>query len=99
MMESNRTSCKQNLHQSVLEASQGPDNLDKTMMGWMKEWEQGSASRLCKTAVDSLSLFEMSFFIFQTENTTKYFLPNSLENKVLRRRMRKPTFAVMLLCY
>lgn len=40
----------------------GPDNLDKTMMGWMEEWEQGIASRLFKMAVDSLSLYKMSFF-------------------------------------
>lgn len=38
MIECQRKSCKQNLHQSVLEASQRLDNLDMTTMGRMCEW-------------------------------------------------------------
>ena len=67
MMECQKKSCKQNLHQSVLEASQRLDNLDKTMMGRMNEWEWATASRLCKTAVDSLSFSEMCLALFLLE--------------------------------
>lgn len=92
-MACQRKSCKQNLHQPVLEASQRLDNLDKIMMGQMNEWERGAASRLCKTAVDSLSLFKMCFiFFFQSKNKAQYFCLVHLKIKVLRRRGRETTF-------
>lgn len=101
MMECQRKSCKQNLHQPVLEASQRLDNLDKTVMGRMNEWEWGTASRFCKTAVDSLSLSKMCsdffFFFSQNKNKAQHFCLVNLKRKSWEEEGEKPCFAVMVL--